>query len=62
VTARGGISITSSLELELLKTERKTVAGDANVMIGRIVQRTSRRVAHADIFVEDYADCRWKME
>jgi hypothetical protein len=61
VTARGGISITSSLELELLKTERKTVAGDANVMIGRIVQRTLRRVA-AHIFVADYADRRWKME
>mmetsp|Transcript_22920 Transcript_22920/g.41135 ORF Transcript_22920/g.41135 Transcript_22920/m.41135 type:complete len:94 (+) Transcript_22920:537-818(+) len=47
VSASGGISITSWLELEpFTRTGRNTVAGDANAMNGRIVQRTFRRFFH----------------
>ena len=56
VSASGGISITSSLwllaELDLLKKiGRNTVAGDANVTMGRIVQRTLRIVIRANIIL-----------
>lgn len=49
MSASGGISITSWLEVLFSKTGRKIVAGDENVMMGRSVQSTLRTVIDADI-------------